>query len=156
MATNSPRRFTGRHAAIILVAFFGVVIAINLLMARMAISTFGGTVVDNSYVASQNFNDWLAQARVEQALGWQVDVARDGADHLAVTVRDGSGAPLPAAQLTALARHPLGRKPERIMRFGGTGEGRFHSTAALGAGRWQVVVTVESNGQTMRIARDIA
>lgn len=156
MATTSPRRFTGRHMAIILVAFFGMVIAVNLVMARMAIGTFGGTVVDNSYVASQNFNDWLAQARAEQALGWQVDVARDGTDHLAVTVTDAGGAPLPGARLTALARHPLGRKPERIMHFADTGAGGFRSTASLGAGRWQVVVTVESYGRTMRIARDIA
>ncbi|MGE0776676.1 MAG: FixH family protein, partial [Sphingomonadaceae bacterium] len=54
------RSFTGRHMAIILIAFFGVVIAVNFYMARMAIGTFGGTVVDNSYVASQRFNGWLA------------------------------------------------------------------------------------------------
>ena len=156
MATISPRRFTGRHMAAILIGFFGVVIAVNLLMARMAIGTFGGTVVDNSYVASQNFNNWLAQARAEQALGWRIEVARDGGDHLAVTVRDAAGAALPAAQVTALARHPLGRKPERIMRFEDIGAGGFRSTASLGAGRWQMVITVESDGRTMRIAKDIA
>ena len=156
MATISPRRFTGRHMTAILIGFFGVVIAVNLLMARMAIGTFGGTVVDNSYVASQNFNNWLAQARAEQALGWRIEVARDGGDHLAVTVRDAAGAALPAARVTALARHPLGRKPERIMRFEDIGAGGFRSTASLGAGRWQMVITVESDGRTMRIAKDIA
>ena len=156
MATISPRRFTGRHMTAILIGFFGVVIAVNLLMARMAIGTFGGTVVDNSYVASQSFNNWLAQARAEQALGWRIEVARDGGDHLAVTVRDAAGAALPAAQVTALARHPLGRKPERIMRFEDIGAGGFRSTASLGAGRWQMVITVESDGRTMRIAKDIA
>ncbi len=156
MATISPRRFTGRHMVTILIGFFGVVIAVNLLMVRMAIGTFGGTVVDNSYVASQNFNNWLAQARAERTLGWRIEVARDGGDHLAVTVRDAAGAPLPAAQVTALARHPLGRKPERIMRFSDSGAARFRSTASLGAGRWQVIVTIESDGRTVRIAKDIA
>jgi nitrogen fixation protein FixH len=52
--------FTGRHMAITIVGFFLVVIVVNLAMARMATSTFGGVVVENSYVASQHYNRWLA------------------------------------------------------------------------------------------------
>jgi nitrogen fixation protein FixH len=59
-AAPAPRRFTGRHMTGILVAFFGVVMTVNFTMAYVAISGFGGTVVDNSYVASQNYNRWLA------------------------------------------------------------------------------------------------
>src|SRR3546814_11216102 len=62
--------FTGRHAAMILIAFFGVVISINMVMASFALSTFGGTVVDNSYVASQHYNKWLARAAAQDRLGW--------------------------------------------------------------------------------------
>ena len=54
-----PGEFTGRHMAMILVTFFGIVIAVNITMARYASSTFGGLVVDNIYVASLNFNGWL-------------------------------------------------------------------------------------------------
>ena len=58
--TTGP--FTGRHITMILVAFFGVVIAVNLVMAHYASSTFGGVVVENSYVASQEYNQWLHEA----------------------------------------------------------------------------------------------
>ena len=71
-----PRPFTGRHMAMIMIAFFGVVIAVNVLMARFAVSTFGGVVVENSYVASQHFNRWLDEARVEGALGWKAVLSR--------------------------------------------------------------------------------
>jgi len=67
------RTFTGWHMTGIVVALFGVVIAVNVLMASYAIGTFGGTVVDNSYVASQRFNSWLAEARTQRDLGWNVD-----------------------------------------------------------------------------------
>jgi nitrogen fixation protein FixH len=53
------RTFTGWHMALILIGFFAVVVGVNLLMARFASSTFGGVVVENSYVASQQFNGWL-------------------------------------------------------------------------------------------------
>src|SRR3546814_3241852 len=61
------RPFTGRHAAMILIAFFGVVISVNIVMASFALSTFGGTVVDNSYVASQHYNEWLARADAQRS-----------------------------------------------------------------------------------------
>lgn len=156
MPQASPRRFTGRHMTIILVTFFGVVMAVNFTMARLAIGTFGGTVVDNSYVASQNFNRWLAEARAQRALGWEVTVARNGSDHLIVTVVDATGAVLPEAEVTALARHPLGRRPERTMAFTAATQGHFTSTTALGDGRWQVIVTVAHAGRVMRVAHDIA
>jgi nitrogen fixation protein FixH len=55
--------------AAIMVAFFAVVIAVNVYMARLASSTFTGVVVENSYVASQHFNRWLDEARAEERLG---------------------------------------------------------------------------------------
>ena len=70
------RGFTGWHAFAMLFAFFGVVVAVNLFMARDALSTFGGLVVENSYVASQDFNHWLDEAQRSKALGWQVKVTR--------------------------------------------------------------------------------
>ena len=36
MSSSAPRPFTGRHMTTILVAFFAVVIAVNVLMARLA------------------------------------------------------------------------------------------------------------------------
>ena len=50
------RGFTGRHMLAAMLGFFGVVIAVNVVMATLAAKTFSGTVVDNSYVASQQRN----------------------------------------------------------------------------------------------------
>ena len=67
---NSP--LTGKRMTGIFVLFFGVVIAVNVVMACYASSTFGGIVVENSYVASQDFNRWLDEAAAEKALAiWQ-------------------------------------------------------------------------------------
>jgi len=78
------RPFTGRHAAILLVLFFGVVIAVNLTMARLASGSYGGEVVKNSYVASQNFNKWLGEAQRERSLGWTARAARSGGNKVVV------------------------------------------------------------------------
>lgn len=126
--------FTGRHITVILVAFFAVVIGVNIAMARFAVGTFGGIVVENSYVASQNFNRWLDEARREDALGWRATVSRTPDGHLAV---DLDGAPA-SVTLQGEARHPLGRAPDRALAFITEGKGRFLSSKTLPPGRWTI------------------
>ena len=106
--------FTGRRMAIVMVSFFGVVIAVNLLMATLATRTFGGTVVDNSYVASQNFNGWLQEAREQAELQWQAQTSLDPTGHLVARATSPAG-PLVGATVEAHASHPLGRAPERLL-----------------------------------------
>ena len=69
--TPKSSAFTGKHMAAVFIGGFGVVIAVNLVMASYAVGSFHGTVVDNSYVASQHYNGWLKQATASRALGWQ-------------------------------------------------------------------------------------
>jgi nitrogen fixation protein FixH len=122
---RKPRRFTGYHMTMILVVFFAIVIAVNVVMARFAIDTFGGTVVDNSYVASQKFNGWLRQARREKAMGWTVSSPAREQDHIVISAKNAAGSPLAGAAVTMLAEHPLGRAPERTLRFLETAPGRY-------------------------------
>src|SRR5690606_30566305 len=122
------------HMTAILVAFFGVVIVVNFTMARYATSTFGGVVVENSYVASQEFNRWLDRAEASRALGWEAKTERDENGRLAVAL---TGAPAGVA-LSAEARHPLGREPDLGLTFIEVEPGRFVSHETLPAGRWIV------------------
>ena len=128
------RRFTGFHMLAILVAFFGTVMAVNFTMASLASSTFGGIQVQNSYVASQNFNGWLEQAERQEKLGWEVASGWQGDGRLLVT----ASGPSPAAQLTAAARHPLGQKADMDMAFERQPDGSFVSLQELPPGRWIV------------------
>lgn len=135
------RRFTGWHMTTVLVTFFAIVIGVNLIMARYAISTFGGTVVENSYVASQRYNGWLESARAQQALGWKPLFRLDETRHVLVSVAGPNG-PLEGIRLRATATHPLGRLPSQTLEFSGQ-DGIQRSLAALPAGRWLIHLDVE-------------
>lgn len=152
MTTKPAHTFIGAHFAAIMVAFFGVIVTVNLVMARMAGATFGGVVVDNSYVASQHFNRWLDEADSERALGWKADMRRDADDRLSVEVTGLSDSP---GSLTAIARHPLGRAPDLALRFKRLEDGRFLSLRPLPTGRWRVRVVVQSEGRIWRSEGDI-
>lgn len=151
MSSSAPRTFTGRHMTAILVAFFAVVIAVNVLMARLATSTFGGVVVENSYVASQHFNRWLEEASAEKALGWSADFARRPDGRVAVKLVG----PSASATLAALARHPLGRLPDQALAFVPDGNGAFVSTGPLPEGRWRLRLEVHADGRNWRSEGDI-
>jgi nitrogen fixation protein FixH len=141
-------RFTGWHMTAILVTFFGVVVVVNMIMARAAISTFGGTVVDNSYVASQHYNDWLAAARQQSQQHWRADATIDGGRHVVVTLSRGDASLLNAA---GAAHHPLGREPDIALTFQPIGPGQLRSVQTLPAGRWQLRLVVGNDGETARI-----
>lgn len=145
------RRFTGWHMLVILVAFFGTVIAVNVVMAVYATRTFGGTVVDNSYVASQEFNRWLAEARAQEKLGWMHHVALDASRHVTVSVSGADGQALTAVTADAVARHPLGREADIPLGFAAAGPGKLRSVKPLPAGRWLVHLTVRSGADEARL-----
>lgn len=149
-ARAMPKPFTGWHMTAILVAFFGVVIAVNVFMARNAISTFGGTVVDNSYIASQKYNGWLAKAEAQAALGWQAKVRLAADRHSIVTLADKSGAPLSGAKIILVAKHPVGLATVDDLTFSEVAPGEYRSTASLPAGRWDGLTKVELGGREFR------
>ena len=147
--------FTGRRMAIVMAAFFGVVIAVNLLMATLATRTFGGTVVDNSYVASQNFNDWLHEAREQAQLQWEAPVSVEPSGHLLVRASSPAG-PLIGAAIEAHASHPLGRTPERLVQLAPAGPGVYRSGEALPEGRWIVRLSVKRDGHEARYLTEVS
>lgn len=154
MTQRTAPGFTGRHMTLILVGFFAVVIAVNLLMARFAVGTFGGTVVANSYVASQHYNDWLEEGRRQAALGWQVQLSRDAAGRLQLVARDRAGQMLDGATATAVAEHPLGQKAAQKLSFAGS-PALLTSNAALPAGRWRVRLQINVGDQQLQQVHDL-
>lgn len=155
MSTRIPTRpFTGWHMTAILTGFFAIVIAVNITMARYALSTFGGTVVDNSYVASQHYNDLLARAEAQDRLGWTQAVWLDDARQMHVTLRQ-EGVSLALSGATAIVSHPLGTVPSYALDMVRDGRGGMVSTGALAPGRWRVDLIVDHDGQHARYRSDV-
>jgi nitrogen fixation protein FixH len=150
----TTRSFTGRHMLFAMLAFFGVIIAVNFTMAWFASRTFGGTVVDNSYVASQNFNSWLQASRDQQKLGWHPALSLNASRHPVLAVRI-DGAAQPGFTATGTAHHPLGRAPDVVLVFDKGADGELISRSALPPGRWYARITLARDGKLMRLAETL-
>jgi nitrogen fixation protein FixH len=147
-------KFTGWHMTAILVAFFGVVMAVNFTMARMAISSFGGTVVDNSYVASQKYNRWLNAAAQQDKLGWEVSASVDAERHVRIDARS-NGVMLEQVTAVGDALHPLGRAADVPLVFAATPQGYLLSTKPLPAGRWNLRLSLRRGADIFKLVEQV-
>lgn len=126
---------TGRKVLTIVVAGFGVVVAVNLLMAFQAIRTFPGLETPNSYVASQHFD---ADRAAQQALGWTVTPDYDGSV-LTLALRDADGNPARVATLSATVGRPTHVRDDVEPAFTYRG-GLFTAPLTLTPGVWNINV----------------
>ena len=135
--TPLPGRFTGRHMLIIMIAFFGVIIAVNMVMAFAASRAWTGLVVKNSYVASQNFNADMANARRQASLGWMagLDIA-DGTALVSLTRKETAAQPLQDLTVTLRLSRPTHEADDRVVSLSETAPGHYQASLKIADGLW--------------------
>lgn len=135
---------TGRQVLAVTVGAFGIIIAVNMLLAWKAISTFPGLEVANGYVASQDF-DLRKQAQL--ALGWHLThVYRPG--HLMLDFTDNNGLPAAVADLDVLVGRATEAKDDFAPVFTRI-SGEFVADVTLPRGKWIVVVNAKAADGTL-------
>jgi len=139
-------RFTGWHMLAIMIGFFGVVIGVNAVMATDAIRTFGGLVVENSYVATTHYNRWLAEGRQQEREGWQATPTADGTGAISLRLSR-AGQAIDGAAVSIIANHPVGLVAQRSLRLRPVGGGVYRSDGRLPRGRWLVRIEVSAGAQ---------
>jgi nitrogen fixation protein FixH len=146
-----PRELTGRAVLLWLVAFFGVVFAVNGIMVKAATSTFGGVETSSSYKAGQVFEQEVARAGRQDARHWRVAgrIARDrnGEAVLDLTARDETGAPLTGLSATARLAHPADERLDRVIELARIGAGEFKGEAGASPGQWELIVDLYRGGE---------
>jgi nitrogen fixation protein FixH len=124
---------TGRAVLMIFVGAFGVIIAVNLVLAYQAIHTFPGLEVQNSYVASQTFD---ADRRAQQALGWDVTADLAGGV-LTLDISGPGGRPAAVGTLAAMIGRPTDQIDDQDLVLTRTRTG-FTAPVTLAPGKWHL------------------
>jgi nitrogen fixation protein FixH len=155
MTTRSEWRVTGRFVFGLLIAFFGVIVAVNVTMAVLASTSWTGLAVENGYVASQHFNKGLELLRQQEKLGWTEKLeASNGALILEVKRRDGS--PISHLDVTAKATRPIGDREDTDVTLVETRPGHYVSQVVLAPGRWQIDIAArKSENESFRKIYDM-
>ncbi len=148
---KKPRELTGRAVLLWLLAFFGLVFAVNGIMVKAATSTFGGVETQSSYKAGLQFEQEAARAHAQDELHWRVDghVARDAAGDAAldIAVRDAAGKPVVGITAEARLAHPADERLDHDIDLRPAGAGAFRGAVQAQAGRWDLIVDLYRGGE---------
>jgi len=148
------REFTGRHMLGLMLAFFGTVIAVNILLAVLARTSWTGLVVENAYVASQEFNQRAAEGRAQAALGWRSSLVIAGGE-IRYRLTDASGAPIAVRSMTVKLRRPAYEAEDQAFALEPSADGGFAIKRAVRDGIWIVETdaSVQGSGSYREVHR---
>ncbi len=141
--TGSANEFTGRHMLAAILAFFGVIIGVNVTLALFAGSSWTGLVVENSYVASQEFNARAAEGRAQAALGWSSALTIAGG-HIGYRLADRHGKPISLAGGTAAFRHPAYAADDVTLPLAPQTDGTLGAAKPIRDGVWIVEIHADA------------
>lgn len=133
------KELTGRHVLIITLAAFGVIIAVNLVMAFLAVGSFPGLEVKNSYVASQEFD---RDRHAQESLGWMARASYDGKE-IAIEIVDRTGAHPILRDFSATIGRPTHKRADVTPQFLVAG-GVYRAPLVLEPGIWNIHVQAMS------------
>ncbi|UJW85565.1 FixH family protein [Devosia sp. SL43] len=138
MSKASSGEFTGRHMLLITVAFFGVIVTVNAIMAVSASRTWTGLVVQNSYVASQEFQEKADAISAQHKAGWSFGISYEAG--VLVLTSEGNARSLELADVQAFIHRPVGGHDDATIALSATPRG-YEAPIDLASGAWDVSIT---------------
>ncbi|MGY4327206.1 nitrogen fixation protein FixH [Bradyrhizobium sp. LB7.2] len=155
---SAPKPLTATKVFLMLVAFFGVVIGVNVTMAKLAIATLPGTDVDSPYAAGLTYDREISAAQDQVARKWQVNAhierRADGAATLQVEARDAGGRPMTGLKFGGRLERPADKRADLPVELSEAGIGIYRgNAAAVAPGQWDLVIEGEARGMRVFLSR---
>ncbi|KAI93748.1 nitrogen fixation protein FixH [Rhodomicrobium udaipurense JA643] len=146
--TTTPAKsggLTGKHVLLILLGFFGVMSAANAIFVYMAISTKPGEATGASYEAGLRYNQTLAEAQAQAALGWHHKVEVRG-ERLRVSMTDASGAPVAGLAISGHVERPASSEKSHRVSFKEIDAGLYEADLKhADMGKWILAFNAEKS-----------
>lgn len=137
----------GRHVLYAMLAFFGVIFAVNGLFLYFALGTYTGIVADEPYRKGLEYNQRIAADARQKALGWTHKLSVDGRGEVVLALTDRSGVPVTGLGVTGIVGRPSTSAFDRISNLVEVQPGRYVGTIeALESGSWLVSIEASRPG----------
>jgi nitrogen fixation protein FixH len=138
----------------IFVGAFLVVLAVNSIMAYFATSTFTGLSTDNAYEKGRLYNQALALAKDQEAMGWKVDTKVQSVmvgdvprAEIRVSYRNRDGKPVDGMAVRAAMTRPTAKGYDHEVTLPALGDGVYGGTYPLPLmGVWDVDMVAFGGG----------
>ena len=155
----TAKPLTGTKVFLMLVAFFGLVIGVNVTMMKLAIATLPGTDVDSPYAAGLAYDREISAAQDQAARKWKVNahIERrvDGHAVLEVEARDAAGQPVTGLKFGGRLERPTDKRADLAVDLTEAGIGIYRGDAtSVGPGQWDLVIEGDARGERVFLSRN--
>lgn len=154
-------RLNGYHVLFMLLAFFGIMIAVNVAFTVFAVKSFPGEQVEKSYVQGINYNQTIASREHQAELGVKSEIGLEtlasGKLELVALWQDQYDNPLTQLQVKAEVSRPASNHGQIVIDLNGVSPGRYEAEIEnLAAGKWNILITaITSDGETLTAQKSV-
>lgn len=155
----ATKPLTGTKVFLMLVAFFGIVIGVNVTMMKLAIATLPGTDVDSPYAAGLTYDREISAAQDQAARKWKVSAhierRANGNAVLQVKARDATGQPLTGLKFGGRLERPTDKRADLAVELAEAAIGIYRGNAAsVAPGQWDLVIEGDARGERVFLSRN--
>jgi len=157
VTAKAKKELKGRHVLMMLLAFFGVMLAVNIYFTVMAVKSFRGEDVPRSYRQGLEYNQTLESRAAQKAIGWTVraNLAQSSyGDRIILDVRDKDGRSIPNLAIKAVLRHPADTALDIPLDFESDGI-HYSVNIATIKGKWLLVATARTETQQLKFEHEL-
>ena len=145
-----------------IVGFFAVFMLLDAVFVYLAMSSHRGVVTEKAYEKGLAYNETVAAADAQQALGWQGEIAvagRSGVEEPATIgfiLRDAKGALRSGAEVQAKLIRPTQAGYDRVLLLEETEPGHYIGNVHIPlAGQWDIRVAATWQGRQYQQRRRV-
>jgi nitrogen fixation protein FixH len=151
IAGRPPRIITGRTVLFYLLGFFGVIFAMNIVMVRVALSSFSGVETESAYKAGLSFKNDVAAAHAQDARHWSVDASlqQGQTNRVVITARDDKASAIAGLKPEVRLAHPTDKRRDVPLEFIELTPGQFQSLTPMPKGQWDLVIGLKRETETV-------
>lgn len=155
--TKNQKTLTGRHVLLMVIAFFGVIIAVNTVFIYFAVDSFRGEDVKGSYRQGLDYNQRIEARSNEQTLGWTVksNIVEGDKTELVFSIADARSQQLLGLGLTGTLRHPTDRKRDITLNFAQSPNGTYRSDINADPANWRFMGQAQRGEDTFLFESDV-
>ncbi len=141
---------TGRHVALMLAAFFGLMFAVNGAFVYFALGSFSGVSEDDAYKRGLAYNEEIDHRERQRARGWQpaLEFEQTGAEQgkLTLNIIDADGNNLKDLEVVAIIRRPVIEGTDQGLSLVYDKDHYAAEVSLSGLGQWDVSILVHGGG----------
>ena len=155
----SGRPITGRTVFIATAAFFAVIIAVNLVMIKLAVDTLPGTEVDSAYRASLAYGAEIKAAQAQAQRQWRGKGPGGGGGWGGGAGGGGGRAqkrgPPAGLAFTGRLERPADKRADREIALAEAESGIYRGKlSGVTPGQWDLVLESDARGERLFLSRN--